>query len=346
MKLNIKIKITLVLLSILMIPAVFISGRDHFIKIIASSALTKLTGTRAEVGSLKLNLIKGNLKLKNINIHQPEGFGDGTMMSASELNINFDPGSLFEKEIQVELLNISIRDFVAVTDKNGKINADQLKFNHLAIRKSDKGAETGDSGDISESEGIPVHIKKMNLSLERVVHKELRDDGLIVQAYEVNIKDTPYDHVDSPSELAKIILVQGLKSAAIKNALIYGTAAATGVGIIPAAAVMIATEKSGIEREYKISIRKAFKYSLKALGIIGTVKEAEITKGIITASANGCDLKVEFDKKGFNRTGIKVSARKLLLPQLATASGVLYMIEEIGGIRGDSTMKQESLKNG
>jgi hypothetical protein len=93
---------------------------------LANKKLPELLRTEASLGSLKLNPLRGRLALGALTIGQPEGFGEGVLLSLPALNVRVDPASLVSSPLVVEEVALDGLEVNIIRNADGVLNTDAL----------------------------------------------------------------------------------------------------------------------------------------------------------------------------------------------------------------------------
>lgn len=292
-----------------------------------TAVLSRELGVKTELGTAHLSLSKHRIMLRDLRIMQPKGFGTGILLNAPLIEVNFDLQALKQKKIHIYQMNLQISDVVVVKNWDGVLNVDQMKS--FQAGNANDGA-TGKAQNTQKPKDV-FTLDRMKLSINRVVFKDLTGEKPKVTARYLKIKDAEFTDIASPAQLAVIAFGQSLTAISIKSALIYGAAAATGVGLIPAAAAMVLSADANAEGEYDLKAGQLFDAARKAALLLGVVNHADPKKLNISASIDGNDTDIQISESKSKRTKVVVTSRKLLVPASAVAAGTLYMIEEQAG---------------
>ncbi len=280
-------------------------------------ALSKVLGTRVEIGSASLGIISGSAKIKNIRVYQPQGFGGGLLLDAPLIQGSVKPLSIIAGEPHIRKLIIDIRDVQVVRDKNGVLNVDKLKV--AKVEKEDKKPDVK----------VKWRIDSLDLSIYRVVSKDLSGQRPSIEAHELNIKNAHFENIQSAEALVSIILMQSLQSAAIKGALMYGAATALGVSVLPVGAAFLLTGNSESHAELNVSADRAYDAALETIKIYGNPSSADKKTHSISADVMNTQTQISIQSKGWGKCTISVSSKQLILPKPKVAAGILYQIEEM-----------------
>ena len=106
----------------------------------------KLTGTDVQVEMVKLSLLRGDLKVTNLVIGNPEGYNTPSILEIGELHVKLDPLTVFKDTIHVKLVSIQspqVTYEVGLGNSNVSTLLDTLS----------KGEEAEEAEEAEEEEG-------------------------------------------------------------------------------------------------------------------------------------------------------------------------------------------------
>jgi hypothetical protein len=172
-----------------------------------------------------------------------------------------------------------------------------------------------------------MQIDLLKLKIGRIVSKDYSGDKPLVLVYTLNI-DKEYKNITTPQQLALVVMSEPLKSAGIKGAAIYGAMAMTGIGLVPAVAVVTLTGQDKAEAMFEQSPDALFARSLRVLKEQGSVVQEDRLERTIKAKVNAADVTVKIERLAKKTVRVSVYARKHLLPRQELAAGILYSIKE------------------
>lgn len=200
-----------------------------------SSALsfgaTKALGTKVTVGTLDFSPFKGTVLLQDLKVMQPEGFEPGAMIDLKEARVELRVADLLKKSIYLNAIAIDLNQIVLIRNEQGVLNLDQLKVSQKKKDDSDK-TESKETQSSPKSPSWPLYITELKVRFGSATHKDLSKGTNKV--YELNIEKT-FKNIKGVEGLVAAITIEVLKTAAIKGAGIYGSAALLGPVAIPVA---------------------------------------------------------------------------------------------------------------
>ncbi|MGB2660834.1 MAG: hypothetical protein WBD04_00420 [Candidatus Omnitrophota bacterium] len=307
------------LVVLLAVSGVLFLFRATVAKMAVNYAIEGMVGAPVKVGKLSLDLPNNTVNMTDFKIFNPKGFPKDVLMDISSLKLVFNKITpLRQKDMVITFMDIELKEVMVIKNKEGKLNADALKF-------------VPPKGEEKEAKAVPTHmpVELMELSMGRVVYKDYTVKGApSVSVFDVNMKDKKYKKMPGVEVVLAIILREALTKAAIQNAAVYGVTAVSGVGFWPATAAIIVVGNDSAGMEFKNPPDEVYNAAVKTLETIGKVAAKDPKKRIIKAASKGNSVEVKILSKDEQTSKVIVSSRKLLYPMPDFAKSVLYQISE------------------
>ncbi len=301
-------------LIVLGIIAVSLSGISIFKDLIIKSAVTtvvsRITEAPVHMDSFSLNVFSSTVNISGFKMYNPSGFPEGIMVSCPKITVIYDRTSLFKKKRHFLLVEIEFEEMGLTRNKEGKLNVDSLKI----VQQS------------KSSFSAPMQTDLLTLSIGKIVYKDYSTGAEPhVRVYDIN-RHANYKNIHTAQQLTLLVLAEPLKAAAIREAAIYQVAMATGVAALPVALAATFIGKDSVQQVIDVSFENAYKVSLGVVRRMGRITKEDALNGVIKANINGSMVALMLRKNEEEKTEITISARKLMIPMLDIAGGVLYQI--------------------
>lgn len=144
---------------------------------VANSQLSDLLGTAVRIGKIEIQVLRGSLALKDIQVRQPEGFGEDDLLVVPEIRARLRLGSLLRFPVRVEELLLASPRIRIVRNREGDLDLDEIVS---AVLSSSNGIDQEDKNDSQQEEGkqgYPVIIEEaavrnLSLSYKDYSHEE------------------------------------------------------------------------------------------------------------------------------------------------------------------------------
>ena len=288
---------------------------DVAVAAVLNRSIERLTGTRVEADRVHFDPFGGHLSVRHLKLLQPPGFPKGKLADIPIVRVDFDTLSFFGKTPHVRQVFVHCSEVVVVRNKEGQLNVDALRL----VREGDKAG------------GRKMDVDKLVLTLDRVIQKDFTGEKPTVERIDLNIQEAAYENLPGTAQLIGVVLGQALQAAAIKGAMIYGTAAVAGVAFLPVGAAFLLTSNDSAESDVRSNFRDSYRAAIRVARALGEVTGEDARKGVVNAKIDGSDVTVQIFKRTLRKCHVKISARKMLLPQPKTAGGFLYELMQITG---------------
>ena len=312
-------------LAVAVFVALFVIGiiKDQIAKSAVTVSASTIAGAPVGIGGLSLGILTQSVAITDFEMYNPQGFPKDVLFDISRIDVKMDMLSLFKQKLHIPKAVFDLREMVIVKNKEGKLNVDELKFSKQEQKPQEKAGDKKKS-----SQEMSMQIDELFLNIGRVVVKDYSKGGEpSVLVYDVGLKNKSFKNLNSAQQMAVIVTIEAMKPTALKSAGVYAAAAVLGVGLMPAGIVGALVGKDYADAVYNASYEKVYNAYLDLFKKIGSIKKEGKDIYQLEAKAEGCDLKVKFEKIKDNQTKVIVAARQLVLPKPEVAAGIIYRLE-------------------
>jgi len=307
-----------ILILVVVLLFVFCLARDFFIKSLIGSVAASVTGAPTSIGSLSLSVIRQTVKISDFKMYNPKGFPRDILVDIPRINVACNLGALITGKIHLRQLDLEIKEIGMVKNKEGKLNIDSLK---IAEDKSGKEEK-------KPAKQMAMQIDTLGLGMGRVVSRDYSVEGPpVIKVYDINLKKT-YKNIIIAEQLLTLIISEPLKAAGIQGLKVYGVAMFTGVAALPVVAAFTFSGKDYVQETFNVTMDRAYDAGLQVIKIAGKIEKENKAGGVISAVVSGARVTFKLKKLSERSTQVTISARKTGLPQVETASGVMYQLSE------------------
>jgi len=299
--------------------------KDLVIKSVVTFSISSVTGAPVKIDGFSLGFLKQSIRIKGFKLYSPKGFGNDALLDITRMELDYDLGSLFKKELHIRRATLDLKEAVIVRNSEGKLSVDSLKV----AQKPQKPVKAGEGEKVS-NDVMPLSVDHVYLNLGKVVFKDYQQNEQqpFVQAYDINVKNKEYKNIKSVNQFILLVLIEAMRPTALKSAGIYAAATVLSVGFLPAGVVGVLVGKDDVTTDFKSQSGKVYNVALETVKKNGQVTSEDKNAGFIQAKVNGCDVKVRVTEQEKGRTHLEISARKMMIPQPQVANGLLYQISE------------------
>lgn len=309
---NRKIAIAVIVVASLFVLSI---AKDTIVKSAVTTVASNVIGAKVAASGLSLGIFTGNVRISGLKVYNPKGFPSGVLLDMPLITVKCRLPALLKKKIDLALVDIRLKQMTVIKNKEGKLNVDALK-----VSKKDESA----SGKKQEAMGF--HIDLFNLEIGKIVNRDLSvGEKPMLEVYEVNFKKS-YRNINSPAQLAALVLVGSLEQTAIKGAQVYGVAALAGVAILPVGIASMFAGKDYATADFDYGFDRVFDTATKAANELGSITSSDKAAGIIKAQVYSTEAEIKISKAA--KIKVTVSARKYLFPKPEVAAGIIYEMSE------------------
>jgi len=293
--------------------------RDLIIKSAIELSSPSIIGAKIEMGSLSLGVLTHQVHIKNFRMYNPPGFPDQIFMSLPEVALKVDINGLLKGRMYFPLVVMDMDKMVVVKNKEGKLNVDSIKM----IQEQ----AAANKGKPMKLPAFKIDLLELNLG-KVIVEDYTHAPPVHVEAYDLNIKDKKITNINGIPKLMAAVMVEAMKPTAIRSAGLYAAEAVLGVGFLPAVAISVAMSQDEANADLDDSFDRVTQESLKLVQELGSVKKADAGNGQIWAKVYGCDITINIENTGWNKSHVRIKARQYMLAKFEIANGLLYQLTE------------------
>ena len=315
---------------LIIVGIIFVLGitKNMILKAAVTIGAGHVTGAKVTIKKFSLGIFSQSIHIKEFRMYNPKGFPKEVMVDIPEIRIDCDIPALLGGKLHLPLVILDLKELMLVTNKDGQLNVDALK---VAQTDDTKAEEPKDSSKKSEkkkkSEPLAMQIDVLKLNLGKLVQKDYsKGDTPEIKVIDIGINDKTYKNITSAQQFITLVLVESMGPAALKGAKIYAASALLGAGFLPVGVASVLLSESGGTEEFNVGFSQAFKAALEAVQSLGEVKKQDESSGVIKAKVQGADVSIRVKELESNKTSVKVTARKLMIPNPKIAKGVLHQI--------------------
>ncbi|HQP09758.1 MAG TPA: AsmA family protein [Candidatus Omnitrophota bacterium] len=315
-----------ILIAVVVILVGLVILKDVLIKTTITTVGSGILGAPIKIKSFAFRAMTQKVHIKGMVVGNPQGFPAGTLVDMPEIRVDFDLGALLKGKLHLPLIIFDLKEVVLIKDKDGNLNVDALK---IAQAPGEEAQKKEDAKTDGKSKTMPMQIDELRLNVERVILKDYsQGEKPVILAYELALKDKVFKNIQSPQQMAALIMVQAMGPTAIQGAKIYGAATLLGAAFLPAGVVGVLVGKDSSVAEYGIGYDRLYDASVGLLKEIGALKSEDRASGVIKANVNGNDVAMKIEKTEKQKIKVTISARKMMLPKPEVAGGIQYQISE------------------
>lgn len=141
---------------ILILAVLLVIFRDTIIKNTVTGVGSWLTGVEISLENFETSLSRGELKINNLQIANPNGYDKSHLLQLDSFYLNIDVPSLLTDNIVIEEIDVNGMRLIAEFKRNGKFNAVELTENiqQKVPAPAEADPETVDKEAVAEEENV------------------------------------------------------------------------------------------------------------------------------------------------------------------------------------------------
>ena len=178
-------------------------AKDMLITAYVERAVREPTGLALKITKLRTELIKGRASIAGLEIFNPPNFKDRTMLELGRIYMDYDFAALLNRNIHLSELDIDLKEFVIVKNKDGELNLNSLK-----IVKHNK--EPGEKKDMPKYGVFHLKIDLLRLKIGRVLYKDYtHGKEPRIKVYNINM-DEKFTDIEDIHTLTSTVMLKAL----------------------------------------------------------------------------------------------------------------------------------------
>lgn len=180
-------------------------AKNGLVQFAMGSGISAATHVPVSIGGTNLSLFAGSIKVTNFKLKNPWGYKDKVMVDVPLIFIDFDMSSIGKPKLRFEDVQVHLKEVTIVKNAKGEVNVNALK------------PKKDDQGKPAPKKAAPkFHIDKLTLSIDKVVYKDYTGGGKPnVQTFDVNIKNRTFTHMEDPTAIVSVIMLEALTRTSI-----------------------------------------------------------------------------------------------------------------------------------
>lgn len=197
------------LIIIVAVVLILVMAKDMIIKASIEKGVEVVTGLKLVINSLKVDILKQIADIKGINLQNPAGFRDRTMVDMPEIYVDYDMQALRKNIVHMQNMKLDLREFYVIKNEKGVLNLDSLK----AVQAQKKGVRA----EAAAGKAPQIQIDNLQLKIGKVIFKDYSKGGAPeVQEFDINLNEK-YTNITDPNALVSLIVVRALINTTISK---------------------------------------------------------------------------------------------------------------------------------
>ncbi len=177
--------------------------KDALLTIFVENTVSASTGLSLKIVDLRTALIKGRVDMSGLKLFNPSHFKDRIMLDLGHIYASYDFDALFKRNIHLNELDINLKEFMVIKDRDGKLNLNSLKV----VKHNEK---PDDKKEAPKRGAFTFEIDSCHLKIGKVVYKDYTHGKKPrVKVYNVNM-DERFTDIDDIHNLISVIMIKAL----------------------------------------------------------------------------------------------------------------------------------------
>lgn len=205
-------------LLLIVLAVVAVLSIDPICRVIVQNRIREQTGMDAQIGKFSVGLLSPTLTIRDLKLYNPPDFGGTLFLDIPEIHAEYDRAALAKSDLRVTLLRFNLAELDIVKNQSGQTNI----FSLAAIKPPKKGDKAKSAKTISFTKETGLEFKGvdvLNVSIGKFQFIDLNDQKNN-RSQDVGISNLVMKNVKSPTDLAGLGLLVGLKSGDFFNSLV------------------------------------------------------------------------------------------------------------------------------
>lgn len=192
----------LIILAVL--AGVLLLAKNLIAKAAVENGVKLVTGLPLKMDKLDVSLTKSYIGIEKLELQNPKGFAEKTMLDMPEIYIDYHLGDILGGNIHMEEIRIHMEKFVVVKNADGTLNLDSLK----ALQGESKEGEAKKPAE-KKGEAPKIQLDVLKLSLGSVYYKDYSKnaDNPSVKEFKLGIQEE-YKDITDPNTLIRLIVLK------------------------------------------------------------------------------------------------------------------------------------------
>lgn len=205
------------LIIVVAIIALLLVAKNLIAKAAVEGGVKAVTGLPLKMDKLDISLTKSYIAIEKLDLQNPKGFPERTMLNMPEIYIDYHLGDIIGGNIHLEEVRIDMAEFVVVKNTDGTLNLDTLK----ALQGDKKEGAPKEEKPKEKGEAPQIQLDVLKLKLGQVVYKDYSKGGNepAVKTFKMDIQEE-YTNITDPNNLVRLIVLKvmmGTPLAALTN---------------------------------------------------------------------------------------------------------------------------------
>ena len=199
-------KIITIIAVVLTVLFVLSFAKNIIARTSVSAGVKAVTGLKLSMRKLNIGVIRTLVEIKDLKLHNPQGFPEKLMVDMPQIYVDYDLGALFKKKVHLQDMKLNLKEFIVVKNETGELNLDSLKV----VQAQKEGKRPEEQGKAPE-----IQIDALELKVGRVLYKDYsKGEPPSIKEFKLNLNER-YENISNPYSLVSLIVVKALMNTTI-----------------------------------------------------------------------------------------------------------------------------------
>lgn len=186
--------------------------RNVIAKVAVTSAVKAVTGLGLNIRRMDVGLLNTRLHIQGLQVLNPAGFHEPTMVDIPEIYVDYDPGALLKGAARLEEVRLHLNEMTVVKNERGDVNLNTLR----AVRAGKEQAQVPQEKKRPTAKPPQITVDELELHIGRVVYKDYSTPTPQTRSFNVNIHER-FHNIANPYALAGLIVTRAMAKTTIAN---------------------------------------------------------------------------------------------------------------------------------
>ncbi len=200
-----------VIVVIFMAVVTLLMAKDKLIELSAEKTCSFILGSKMDIGSVRVGILRPVIDIKKMRLYNPEGFPVKLMADIPEIYVRYELAGIFKGNVHIRELRFNLKEFNIVKNSGKAVNLDSLK--PVSNKEDGERMAEEEQGELPD-----IRIDTLYLKAGEVVYTDysgsVKDPA--ITRFKVNI-DERFENIEDPYTLVRLIIHRVLMKTTVSN---------------------------------------------------------------------------------------------------------------------------------
>ncbi|HPW77511.1 MAG: hypothetical protein BWY44_00787 [Candidatus Omnitrophica bacterium ADurb.Bin292] len=191
-----------ILIFIVAVFVVVVLARNVIVKAAVELGAKAAVGLPVNIKMLDIGLQQTYLDIEGLNVGNPEGFGNETMVDMPKVFVDYHLSDIMSGKLHLEKVEFDLRQFTVVRNRDGKLNINSIKG-----IEQDKTSSGKPETPKKETKAMPIQLDHVHLKIGKVVFIDRSGAQESVREFNINL-DESYENITEQGALIRVIVLR------------------------------------------------------------------------------------------------------------------------------------------